>query len=497
MNNTPNILLLEEKSIKILTKLNEIRIIYSYLKALTEFTYDMSTTILKIGGGILKDKNCFDKVTQVIKEKKEAGENQIVVLSALYGVTDFLIESTHKSLHSDKEIESIILKLKEIHKQYLAFVKNNEVRKKAEFELDDKISILEKFLYGVSYLKELSPRSKDMIQSYGERLSPIVLEAILNDNGVESKFIDAEEAGIYAIGNFEKAIVNMDSTTPTLQKNISPLLKENVILLPGYYGIDEGEVKTFGRGGTDYSAGVLANVFDAKLEIWKDVSGFMSADPKAVKNATQIDMLSYDEAEELGYLGAKILHPKTIAPLREKSLQAEVKNIFDPEKKGTIISGEKQICERVVKSIAANKEIGIITVKSSSMVNSPGLASKIFRKLAEKDIAVDLICTGETAISFSVAEKDVEAAVQQLQPLNEIVACTVTAKKNLAMIGIIGECMQNTKGIAGKLFTAMGKNDINIELISQGANEINISFVVNRSELDKAIEVAHKTFLED
>ena len=456
----------------------------------------MHTTVLKIGGGILRDKDCFDKVTQVIKNKKENGENQIVVLSALYGVTDFLIESTHKSLHSDKEIEAIILQLKNMHKQYIAFVENKDIREKAEFELDDKISVLEKFLYGVSYLKELSPRSKDMIQSYGERLSPIVLEAILNDSGIESKFIDAEEAGIYAIGNFEKAVANMELSTHSLQKNISPLLKDKVILLPGYYGIDDGEVKTFGRGGTDYSAGVLANIFDAKLEIWKDVSGFMSADPKAVKNATQIEMLSYDEAEELGYLGAKILHPKTINPLREKSLIAEVKNLFDPEKKGTIIGGEKLKCMRVVKSIAANRDIGIITVKNSNMVNSPGFASKIFSKLAEKDIAVDLICTGETAISFSVAEKDVDLATTQLQPLNEIVTCTITAQKELAMVGIIGECMKNTKGIAGKLFTALGENNINIELISQGASEINISFVVKRSELDRAIEIAHKTFLE-
>ena len=457
----------------------------------------METKVLKIGGGILRDKDCFDRVVSVVKENKENGEQQILVLSALYGVTDFLIESTHKSLHSDKEIEDTILTLKKMHKDYLEYVEDEEVKEKAIFELDDKISILEKFLYGVSYLKELSPRSKDMIQSYGERLSPIVLEAILNDNGIDAKFVDAEEAGIYSKGNFEKAVADMQPTTLALQKNISPILSEKVILLPGYYGIDDGEVKTFGRGGTDYSAGILANVFNAKLEIWKDVSGFMTADPKAVKTAMQIDNLSYDEAEELGYLGAKILHPKTITPLKEKSLTAEIKNLFDPQKNGTIISGKKEMCDLVVKSIAANKDIAIITVRSSSMVNSPGFASKIFRKLAEKDIPIDLICTGETAVSFSVSEGDVEMAVEQLQPLNDVIPCTIMAQKDLAMIGVIGECMKNTKGIAGRLFTALGENDINIELISQGASEINISFVVNRNNADKAIEIAHKTFLEE
>jgi aspartate kinase len=457
----------------------------------------MTTKVLKIGGGILRDKDCFDRVVNVVLSNKEAGTNQILVLSALYGVTDFLIESTHKSLHSDKEIETIILKLKDMHKQYLDFVEDKTVKERAEFELDDKISILEKFLYGVSYLKELSPRSKDMIQSYGERLSPIVLEAILNDNKIEARFFDAKEAGIYAHGDFEKAIADMDTTTKALQKNISPLLKKSVILLPGYYGIDDDEVKTFGRGGTDYSAGVLANVFDAKLEIWKDVSGFMSADPKAVKNAVQIDNLSYDEAEELGYLGAKILHPKTVAPIREKNLSAEIKNLFDPKKVGTIISGKKEVCGHIVKSIATNKDIAIINVRSSSMVNSPGFASKIFGVLAKNDIPIDLICTGETAVSFSVSEKDVENAVNQLQTLNETTSCIITSQKNLALIGIIGECMRNTKGIAGKLFTAMGEHNINIELISQGASEINISFVVKRDDVDKAVEIAHKTFLEE
>ncbi|MBT4870213.1 MAG: aspartate kinase [Candidatus Diapherotrites archaeon] len=455
----------------------------------------METTVLKIGGGILRDKDCFDRVVNIVKQNKENGTQQILVLSALYGVTDFLIESTHKSLHSDKEIEATIHKLKEMHKQYIGFVENKEVKEKAEFEIDDKISILEKFLYGVSYLKELSPRSKDMIQSYGERLSPIVLEAILNDHGVDAKFVDAEDAGIYCKGDFEKALVEMNSTTKALHENISPLLKENIILLPGYYGIDDAEVKTFGRGGTDYSAGVLANVFSAKLEIWKDVSGFMSADPKAVKDAVQINNLSYDEAEELGYLGAKILHPKTIAPLREKELFAEIKNLFDPDKKGTTISGKKDVCDLIVKSIATNKDIGIITVKSSSMVNSPGFASKIFRKLAEKEIPIDLICTGETAVSFSVNESDIEAAAEQLQSLNDTIPCTISSEKELAMIGIIGECMKDSKGIAGKLFTAMGENNINVELISQGASEINISFVVNRNNVDKAVEIAHKTFM--
>lgn len=454
--------------------------------------------VLKIGGGILKDACSFERIINIVKEKKSEDKELVLVLSALYGVTDFLIETSKKSLNGEGKIEHLIHDLKEMHLNYINEIKNNEVKEKAIFELEEKISILEKFLFGVSYLKELSPRSKDMIQSYGERLSPIVLEAFLNDSEIDAKFIDANKSGIFAKGDFEKAIVDFEKTSKNFKKNVEPLLKKNIVLLPGYYGIDENDdVKTFGRGGTDYSAGFIASILGAKLEIWKDVNGFMTTDPRLCENAKQVDYLSYEEAEELGYLGAKILHPRTMNPLRKKELLAEIKNVFEPNLKGTIIGPERKVCKELIKSIAATIGISVINVRSSIMVNSAGFSSKIFSLLEIANVGVDLIATSETSISFSLNKNDVEKALSILNKLDKNLEVNITSKDDLALVGVVGHCMREQKGLAGRLFTVLGKNDVNIELISQGANELNVSFIIKEKDLEKAIKSIHKEFVEN
>ena len=447
--------------------------------------------VLKIGGGILQNKECFDKVIDIVKTKKTENKKLILVLSALYGVTDFLIDSIDHSVDNSDRIEEIIKELKEKHYHYLDFIENEKIKTLAKFEIDDKISVLEKFFFGISYLKEISPRSKDMIQSFGERLSPIILEAFLKDNQIDARFIDAKEAGIVSQGNFEKAKANMKLTTINLKK-LEPELEQKVILLPGYYGIDEeDDVKTFGRGGTDYSAGFIANIYDAKLEIWKDVSGFMSADPKLVENATQIDCLSYEEAEELGYLGAKILHPRTMNPLREKGLIAEIKNLFDPEKKGTII-GKINETDFNIKSIASTN-ISIININSAAMVDSAGFAGKLFSILKNEEIPVDLISTSETAISFSVLPQDTAKTLKAFEVFKN---CKIKSFTDLSIIGIVGEGIKNTVGIGGKLFTAVGEENVNIELVAQGASEISVSIVVKEESKDTIIKAIHKKLVE-
>ena len=457
----------------------------------------MSTVVLKIGGGILRDKSSFDRVVNIVASKNTKGDKQIIVISALYGVTDFLINSLNICVNQPEQVESIINSLKKMHTDYLAFIVDPKIKANAEFILTDKISILEKFFYGISYLKEVSPRSKDLVQSFGERLSPIVLEAFLLDAKINAKFIDAEEAGIRCKGNFENAYVEIENTSKNILSKIVPLLDKNVVLLPGYYGVDDsGDVKTFGRGGTDYSAGFICNIFDAKLEVWKDVSGFMSADPKVVPNAKQIDSLSYDEAEELGYLGAKILHPKTIDPLRKKNLCAEVKNVFAPEVKGTIICGEKTKDDSVVKSVTAIKDLSIVYIESSSMVNVPGFASLVFSRLAEQKISVGMIVTSEASITFSVESKNLQKAVDCLSNISEAYPCQIRSQADISMIAVVGEGMKNTSGISGKLFSAIGEAGINIELISQGASEINITFVVGKNDLEKAVRIAHDAFVK-
>ncbi len=455
------------------------------------------TVVLKIGGGILRNKESFDRVVDIVKKKHQKGEKQIIVISALYGVTDFLIDSMSKCALDVNQVEPVIIALKKMHKDYLAFISDSKVRQNAEFTLGEKISVLEKFLYGIGYLKEISPRSKDLVQSFGERLSPVVLEAFLLDNKVSSEFIDAEEAGIVCKGQFENALCDMDKTIKNLNTNVLPLLEKKVVLLPGYYGIDEsGDVKTFGRGGTDYSSGFIANIFNAELEIWKDVSGFMTADPKIVPNAKQIALLSYEEAEELGYLGAKILHPKTIDPIRKKGLFAEIKNVFAPDIKGTIICRDKKRDGAVIKSIASTKDIAVLNIESASMINAPGFAALLFSKLAEREIPIDLIVTSEASISISLDAKRLDKALAAANEINNVYPCVITSVKDLSMIGAIGEGLGQTPGVAGKIFGALGKEKVNIELISQGASEINVSFVVKKADHDRAVLAVHNEFIK-
>jgi len=453
-------------------------------------------TVLKIGGGVLRDKASFAQTVKIIKEKQERKEQPVIVLSALYGVTDFLIDSIPKCIASQESVVQAISELKKMHEQYLNDVETKEIRERAFFALEEKLSILERFLYGIHYLKEVSPRSKDLVQSFGERLSPIVLEAFLQDAGLKARFLDVEEAGIYCKGQFENALVDLEKTSKSIHSKVSPLLKDTVVLLPGYYGLDENnDVKTFGRGGTDYSAGFIANILDARLEIWKDVSGFMSSDPKLVKTAKQIETLSYDEAEELGYLGSKILHPKTIDPLRKKGLSAEIKNIFAPEVKGTIIEGSKQKSREIVKSIASKKDVSIITIASSSKVNVPDFPALVFSALGKNGIPVGLIATSESAISFSVEPKDLEKATQALAALRNDLECSIITRNGLSLVGVVGEGMRETPGISGRIFSSLGRNGINIELISQGASEINVSFVVRKEDLEKATLAVHGEFM--
>lgn len=455
-----------------------------------------NVVVLKIGGGILRNRDSFQKVVDIVKNKQTKGEKQIIVISALYGVTDFLINSLSECVASQNKVEEKIISLKKMHFDYLEYITDQKVKQDAAFELTDKISILEKFLYGVSYLKEVSPRSKDLVQSFGEKLSPVVLEAFLKDASINAKFIDADEAGILCKGNFENAYIEIEKTSTNLHSQVDSILPSTVVLLPGYYGIDEsGDVKTFGRGGTDYSSGFIANIFDAKLEIWKDVSGFMTADPKLVKNAKQIDSLSYEEAEELGYLGAKILHPKTIDPLRQKGLCAEVKNVFAPEVKGTIICEEKTTHASVVKSVTAVKDVGIITVESSSMVNVPGFASLIFSKLADKGISIGMIVTSEASIAFSVEAKNVDAAADCAKSVSEQYPCKVKTQKEVSLLAIVGEGMKATSGISGRLFSSLGEAGINVEMVSQGASEANVTIAVSKNDIEKAINVTHNAFV--
>ncbi len=452
-------------------------------------------TVMKIGGGILRNAEAFRHVAGIVEKKRKGGEEIAVVLSALYGVTDSLLDSIPAALKGKSKIKGFTKDIRQKHFTLLDKIKDNEIRETAIEELDDKIGRLEKFLFGLHYLKDKSPRTVDIVQSFGERLSPIVLEAFLLERGIPAELFDAEKAGIKTNGVFNNAIALMKETRKNIRKKVMPAMKNRVALITGFYGLDKhGNITTFGRGGTDYSAGIVAACIDAEnLEIWKDVDGFMSADPRIVKNAKKIDMLSYSEAEELGYLGAKILHPKTISPIRDVGSAAVIKNIGKPDMVGTIISDKGKKTKEIIKSVTMMPKIAVITIATPSMVNTAGFAGKLFTAIGDMDIPIDLISTSETAISFSIPRSGLKRALKGME--EHFPYSKLEYIDDVAIVGVVGEGLVKTPGIAGKIFGVMGRNRINIELISQAAFEMNLSFIVKEKEAEKAIKAIHKEFI--
>ncbi|MFH1586955.1 MAG: aspartate kinase [Candidatus Diapherotrites archaeon] len=450
--------------------------------------------VMKIGGSILKERKGFDRVVKIVNGRED---KQVIVISALYGVTDSLINAAEKCVKNEMAIGETLVDLRNKHTHLLNSVKDRKIREQAIGGIEEKLAVLERFLYGVHYLGELSMRSRDLLQSFGERLSPIVLQAFLEEAGISTVFLTSEEAGIAAVGEFDKANAEMKRTKKNLQKNLVPLLKDKVILVTGFYGIDSGgNVRSFGRGGTDYTAAVVASCIGAdSLEIWKDVNGFMSANPKIVKEAKRIPLLSYDEAEELGYLGAEILYPKSILPLRDAKVSAVIRNIFRPNEKGTIISKEGEKSRAVIKSIAASKNVAYITVGEAAMVNAPGVAARLFTMIANAGISINMIATSETNISFTLDRGDLKRAIKEIKS-NGGEFEIVESRDDVVLLGVVGEGMNNIPGTSGKLFSCLGREKINIEMISQGASEINISFVIKEKYLDAAIRCIHKEFVE-
>ncbi len=451
-------------------------------------------TVMKFGGSILSSSADLQRIASLVKKRRESEEICIVV-SALKGVTDSLIEASENALEDNKSINSFLKELREKHFSLVEGLETEKAKQVATEKLNQKFEVLERVLFGINYLAELSERSKALAYTFGERLSAILVEAYLLDAGLEAESMDASKA-IVTDGNFAAASPLMDKTAKKSQQ-LGKMLPEKVVVVTGYLGADsKGNTTCFGRGGSDFSAGILANVLNAgSLELWKDVDGFMSADPKAVPKAKLLKLLSYEEAEELGYFGAKILHPRTIVSIREREIRAVVKNIHSPEKEGTVISAEKERHENVVKSIATRKQIASVCVRSAAMVGVSGALAQMFDALSKAGISVDTVATSETGVSITVNESDADAAKKALEAC-PIQFDSIEVEKDVAAIGLIGEGMKGVHSLSGRLFSALGNSNINIEMISQGGSEINISFLVKQKDLGNAVKAIHCEFME-
>ena len=451
--------------------------------------------VMKFGGTSVGSVDSILSVKRIVEAQQEP---VIVVVSALGGITDQLIRTGKMAVEGDPLYQKSFWEIAQRHEDMInAVIEDGKVRRALLAIVHDLLEELRSIYQGVYLIHDLSPKTQAAIVSYGERISSRIVAALIKDaEWYDSRsFIKTEVKG-------GKNCLATELTNRLVKDNWQAIPK--VSLLGGFISSDaeSGEVTNLGRGGSDYTASIIAAVLDASvLEIWTDVDGFMTADPRVISTAYVIPELSYVEAMELCNFGAKVVYPPTIYPVCVKHIPILIKNTFNPEAPGSIIKDEVKTDSRIIKGISSIKGTSLITVAGLSMVGVIGVNRRIFTCLADNGISVFLVsqASSENSTSIGVRDEDAEEACRVLnaefaKEIEDGAMFPMRAEQGLATVAIVGENMKHTPGIAGKLFNALGRSGISVIACAQGASETNISFVIDATHLRKALNVIHDSF---
>lgn len=452
--------------------------------------------VLKFGGTSVGTVESLSHVKRIVEGEK--GQT-IVVVSALGGITDQLIATAQTASNGDPAYLQNFSRIIERHHQVVSGIVPAARQTEVYSQIDPLLEELGNIYRGVALIKDLSTRTLDIIVSYGERLSSVIISRVI-DGAIHLDSRDFIKTEL----QYNKHVVDFEKTDRLIHDTFDAL-KDNIVIVPGFISSDKttGDITNLGRGGSDYTAAILAAALGAEvLEIWTDVDGFMTADPRVISKAYVIDRLSFIEAMELCNFGAKVVYPPTIYPVFHKDIPIVIKNTFNATAPGTLISNEESKSDaRAIKGISSIDDTTLVTVSGLGMVGVIGVNSRIFQTLARNGISVFLVsqASSEHNTTFAVKNCDADLSVKVLQDefagemaIGEIT--NITAEKNLATVAVVGENMKHTPGIAGKLFNTLGRSGINVIACAQGASETNISFVVNRDSLRKALNVIHDSF---
>lgn len=460
----------------------------------------MSIRVLKFGGSSISDSNRLQEALDVSQKRLSSGG--VVVFSAMGGVTDLLIAAAQEAAAGNSPHDQVE-KIRSRHIKVIYDLCPARNQSIVLTELQLLLTELEEVLHGVSLVKEFSPRTLDLIMSFGERLATTVTYKLLIDMGMNASLLDARKL-ILTDAQHGSASVKFNETVNLIQNEIEPS-SQIAYVVPGFLAATvDGVITTLGRNGSDYTAALIAAAIGAKeLEIWTDVDGVMSADPRQVDEAFVISQLSYQEAMEMCYFGARVIHPYTIVPVVEKSIPITIKNTSKPQLEGSQITCKASSTKYSITSVASVNSIALINVEGGGMLGARGIAAKVLGCLAQAQINIMMISQASSEHSICVVLEDEEAekalGILRSQLELEIKSKridTLDMRNHLAIVAIIGEHMRGTPGIAGKLFAALGCNNINILAIAQGSSERNISLVVDAADEQRSLRVIHKAFLE-
>ena len=443
-------------------------------------------------------------VANLIANYVSQGYRVVAVVSALEGVTDKLIEAAEQAKKGNRDyFREFKQKLLEEHLSAARkAIENKRIQEEMEQILKTTIDELDKVLTGIIYVGELTPKSKDYVLSFGERLSTPIVEGSLRDLELNAQFYTGGEIGIVTDSNFGEASPLMNVTKHQVKEKIEPLLEKRIVpVVTGYIAATQDDVTTtLGRGGSDYTATIIGAALAAdEVWIWTDVDGLMTSDPKIVPSAKMWPELSFQEATEMTIFGAKAMHPRALEPAMEENIPVRIRNVFNPENPGTIIVKEQKIkLGDAVKAITLVKDVALVNVSGAGMVGTPGTAAKIFDILGRDNINILMISqsVSEANISFVIQRSLSERAVSTLEIalLGRGLIREVTAEDDVCVVAVVGAGMKGTPGVASKIFTAIARKGINVRMIAQGSSELNISFVVKETDGEDAVRAIHEEF---
>ncbi len=456
--------------------------------------------ILKFGGTSVGSVQGISTVLNILKKESQTGQNPVIVLSAMSGVTNLLVTMAEQAAIGNGFADHMA----ELEKKHFDVIKalmdvqcQNPVFTKLRIYFNE----LEDLLQGIYSLRELTAQTRDLVLSYGERCSTFMISKIAAQHVPQAQFVNAAEL-IKTDSSFGYAKVHME-LTELLIRNYYNENAGKILFVTGFIASnDDNRITTLGRGGSDYTAAILGSALNStEIQIWTDVNGMMTADPRIVKKAFSLPELSYTEAMELSFFGAKVIYPPTMIPAFLKKIPIVILNTFEPEFEGTYIKHDCSPSNLPIKGISSINDVSIINIEGSGMVGKSGFSGRVFSMLAREQISVILITqsSSEHSITFAIPPAD---AVKALGLIEHEFELEIEAKKlekpvieqDLSVLAIVGENMKQTPGISGKLFHALGRNGINVRAIAQGSSEYNISVVISRSDLAKALNAVHEDF---